>query len=241
MKNKYAELTGQNDQYDQEGLYRNMIREALLSYKFITPEQDKELKEKYKQDGKIETPNDDGDKTEKATEDSVNSSPKKDAIEMEDIIIPAVRYAQDGWVGTSYFYEQLHGYLENEALRKKRAQLETPIQKKIEETDDSKMDNVKKKADEEKYAVFDKMVNSKRNVYATEKQKQIESNFIEWKSVGQNTKEIFNKFNSDPVLSKDLNNVLMEYRDFRLDLKGIEHLKAETTIRHAELSGLHHF
>jgi len=103
------------------------------------------------------------------------------------------------------------------------------------------MDNVKKKADEEKYAVFDKMVNSKRNAYATEKQKQIESNFIEWRSVGQNTKEIFNKFNSDPVLSKDLNNVLMEYRDFRLDLKGIEHLKAETTIRHAELSGLHHF
>jgi len=130
MKNKYAKLTEQDDSYDQEGLYRNMIREALLSYKFITPEQNQELKKKYKQDGKIESLNDNDNKAEKDEDNSGKNTPKKDVIEMEDIIIPAVRYAQDGWVGTSYFYEQLHGYLENEALRKKRKQLETPIQKK---------------------------------------------------------------------------------------------------------------
>lgn len=241
MRNKYAELTGQNDKYDQEGLYRNMIREVLLNYKFITPEQDQKLKEKYKQDGKIESLDDAGDKIEKFKDNSSNDTPKKDAIEMEEIIIPAVRYAQDGWVSTTYFFTQLHGYLENEALRKKRAQLETPIQKKMDEPTEANINNVKKKADEEKYAVFDKMVNSRRNAYATEKQKQIETNFIEWKSAGQTTKEIFKKFNGDPIISKDLNDVLTEYRDFNLDLKGIAHLKTEATIRHAELSGLHHF
>ena len=53
MKDKYGELTGKENACEQEELYINMIREQLLRYKFITPEDDEQLKEKYKVEGKI--------------------------------------------------------------------------------------------------------------------------------------------------------------------------------------------
>lgn len=235
MKDKHVELTGQDSKYEQEGLYRNVIREMLVKYKFLSPEDDAELKERYKKNNKIERLSIIADETNQR-EDKFKKS-----TELEDTIISGMRYVQDGWVGVGFFYSQLHSYLSNEALRKKRAQLEVPIQKNLEEPDESSMNGIQKKAEEEKYATFDKMVKDQKNQYATEKQRQIETNFTEWKAAGHNNKEIFHKFNADPALSKDFNGVLMEYRDFHLDLKGVAQIKAETTVRQAELSGLHHF
>lgn len=240
MKDKYKELTGKEDGVDYKGLYLNIIREHLLRYGFITQEEDEEAKNLYKKEGRILGMGEIKKRKKKEKGYSDENSFKK-ISGFEDSIMFAAQYANDGWVSPGYFFNKMHDFLGDEAIKRERAKAGITIQKNLAETTGSAMDDVKNEAERNKNATFNEMVRNRRNWYETEKKNQnIGEKFSDMQSQGKDNLEIFKKFESDPLISKDLNDILVEYRDFYSNIKDIEHMRALSVSRQAELVGLNH-
>jgi hypothetical protein len=237
MKKKYTDLTGANNEYEQEGLYRHMLREMMARVRWLSPETLEELGKIYKKDGRVRGLSE--IKEKHFTGESKSNKISKEAEEFEKIALMFMEHVEDGWVGPRFFLGQLFKHLENEALRKQREKIGNTIQTSLEEGRGNELAEVEKgvKKEKERYATFSEMVKNKRSRYVAEKARMGEK--IIGGEIGErDTRAMFDRFRNDPKISADFDFWLDNSLEAHDDVGRLAELDAGKTIRQAQLSGL---